>query len=192
MATVITIRPGQLGARIKADARAGQRAIDQGVKLAANRIRDYLKSISPSYEGTFKNAWQVMRSASGLAGVSNASPVAGVIEAGARPHAVSAEGRQAIREWVRKVVTRVPTMRGPGRGKQGPPHKTSRALTHEEADGELSAWVDEITSAIVHKLKTKGQKGRWLVANNLDKFVRWTSEEVNRRIAAQLEKGGSV
>jgi len=188
---VVTIRPGQLGAVIKRDAKVYRMSIEQGVRLAAQRVVSYLKSISPVYDGAFRAAWTVLKDSSGMAQVSNSAPHAGVIEAGARPHAVSAEGREAIREWVRKVVTRVSSLTGPGRGKQGPSRKSSRALTRAEAEGPLAWWVDEITEAIIRKLREKGQKGHWLVRDNLDKFVRWTGDSINERIAKYVTKVGA-
>lgn len=192
MASTITIKPGQLGKLITADAKAYRMSIKEGVRLASKRVRDYLKSISPVYDGLFKNAWQVLKDSQGFYSVENAAPHAGIIEAGARPHGVSAEGVEAIREWVRKVITRISVDRGPGRGKQGPSQRVSRALTHDEAGGEFAWWVDEVTNAIVHKLATKGQKGKFLVRDNLDKFVRWTGDEINGRIAKYLAEHGGV
>lgn len=192
---VVTIRPGQLGAVIKRDAKAYRTSIEQGVRLAAQRVVSYLKTISPVYDGAFRAAWTVLKDPSGMAQVSNSAPHAGIIEAGARPHGVNAEGREAIREWVRKVITRLSVPEGgiaphtnenrhfKGRG--------SRALTKKEAEGPFAWWVDSITEAIIRRLRLKGQKGRFIVRDNLDKFVRWTGDEINKRIALYVSKVGA-
>lgn len=178
----ISIKPGQLGATIRKGAVANQKAVQQGVAVAAQRTVAHLKRISPVYDGLFKNAWKVITSGRLGAFITNDAPYAGVIEAGARPHGVSAEGREAIREWVRKKVTLINVYKGPGKGKQGPVHKRTRSLTRNEADGEFAPWVDEITNAIIHKLATKGQKGLWLVRDNLPLFYRWVREAINEQL----------
>ncbi len=184
MAT-FTIKPGELGGLIRSQQKGTLEAIREGSEIAAARVVAYLKTISPVYDGVFKNAWQVMSAtAKGLAGVSNSAPYAGIIEAGARPHGVSQEGVEAIREWVRKTVTVVAT----APSKQHP-QGGAKALSHDDANDAFAWWVDEITWAIVKKLKEKGQKGRWLVRDNIGKFGNWAGQEINDRIAAYLAKG---
>jgi hypothetical protein len=182
MGNTVRVAPGALGATLRAHGRGNTRAIKAGIKIAASRARDHLKSISPVDTGLFKNAWAIV-AAAGNYSVENDSPYAGIIERGARPHKVNREGVEAIREWVRRKVA----LLGPPGG--GP----ARMLTKAEAGpgGAFEHYVDEITWAIIKTIEKKGQKGLYLVRNNLTKFLSWLDEEVQRQLD-KASSGGST
>ncbi len=155
-----TLTPGQLGLHLKLTGRQAKKAMREGAYISAHRTVSDLKQKSPVYDGTFKNAWtpgQSPSSGSVMARVSNSSPIAGVIEEGARPHGVSQEGREAIREWVRKVI-----------------------------QPDTEAEVKNIAAGIIDKLRFHGQKGRHIVRNNLDKYARWAADEIASSLAKNL------
>lgn len=107
------------------------KAIAQGIRLAAHRSRTLLMRKSPVDQAQYKNSWRVKENG-GSAGPSlvNDSPIAGVIELGARPHGVSKEGQAAIHAWVmRKLVSKSGKLKGPDR--KGP--KAPKAVKYGPA-----------------------------------------------------------
>lgn len=87
-------------------------------------------------------------------GVRNDAPHAGIIERGARPHGVSIEGQQAIAEWAQR--------------KFGVDEKEARSISF----------------LICKKLKEHGQPGKYLVRNNLQQFLGWFQQEIERQLKA--------
>lgn len=184
MATIVTIPPGQLGAIIKRSVRKNVTAIQRGMRHAAERGRTYLVSKTaggPVDQGLLKNSWTVRETAAGDWLVVNMTPYAGVVERGARPHGVSKEGVQAIYQWVLRHNIGAP-MRGGQFATRG---------EHEEASAnwaEKQAW--NITWAIVHKLKTKGQKGTFFVRNSLPKLNELAHGEIDKYLDRSISKMG--
>lgn len=190
--TVVRIRPGQLGAVIEGTARqvpvVAQRAITSG----AQRAVGHLKKITPVDTGRAKNAWQANQEPRGVS-VTNDAPYAGILERGARPHPVSAEGWMAIFRWVLRhphlfagaTKTAVGLARravnGSGQGKKQR-KKTTAAV----------AEATEITNAIVWKLKNKGQAPLWLVRDSLPQFKKWLAEEINRMMVDYIRRTGKA
>ncbi len=180
MPVTVKVPLGSLAAVIKATMKKLPVAAREGQEISAERIAAFLRSISPVDTGQFKGSWAVA-SSTGAARepkVENRAPHAGIIEAGARPHNVSREGVEALRDWARRVVRFAP-VKGGVVGKH-------RALTADEADNEFAWFIDAIVWGIVNKLKKHGQKGHFLVANNLARFGRWTGEEVAIRVGKHL------
>lgn len=194
----IRVPPGQVGALIRATARKSPQAVRAGVRVAAERARSFLTTKSPVYTGVHKNAWAVVAQLAGavLAKVENTSPYAGVIERGARPHRISLDGWLALREWVRIKLFRPTITRGKNKGKL-----SSRIVSGPEASspgpmkGAQGPWgkygreIDRITNAIAWKIRKHGQKGKFLVRDNLPKFGKWARDEVLEQIA-RLHGGG--
>lgn len=165
--------------------------------LAAHRTKAALIKVSPVDTGGFKNAWAVRRgTGKTLARVENLHPIAGVIERGARPHPVSLEGQAAIKRWVlRKGLAKyedVPIEKlkrgqfGPAQRLQGPGR--IRTVTNKTAHDHEEA-VDRIVQGIVNKLRTKGQKGLFLMRRHMPKAAQWFRDECRRLIEAELKKG---
>ena len=181
MSAVVKIPPGKLGAFISSKAREQRKAIGVGLRVAAERARARLVEIMPVDLGHLKNAWRVFRTTSGgfaeMDGyiVENDAPHAGVIESGARPHAVGREGIEAIRAWARRNVHLVVEERGTKRTPKG----TSRPLTKREAEGELAWLLDGVVWAIVARIKKEGFKGKHLVRNALPELARMAGEEID-------------
>ncbi len=105
-----------------------------------------------------------------------------MVEGGARPHAVSKEGVDAIREWVARVLQL-------GQMKAGPHKGQRRKLTKRER--ETDRWkreIDSITWAIVAKLREEGQEPRWVVRGVLDTLARLAGEETAAAVEAYLSR----
>jgi len=96
----VRIDPSRVGAVITATANQFPQLVLKATGLAAERAVGHLKSISPVDRGMFKNAWQRHHNGQGGWEVQNTAPYAGIMERGARPHAVSAEGWMSIFRWV--------------------------------------------------------------------------------------------
>lgn len=95
------MKPSDLPGAIRESKQAIERAIRKGKIVGAERAVTRLKAVKvPIDRGHYRAAWRVVVSAGGSVSVVNDSPMAGVIELGARSHAVSVEGQQALLEWV--------------------------------------------------------------------------------------------
>jgi hypothetical protein len=100
-----------------------------------------------------KNAWRVVQVDDG-AHLLNDAPYAGIIEKGARPHTVSAEGRANIQRWVKRKL---------------------QIADDKEAEG--IAW------AIVKKIEKTGYKGTFAIQNSMEEFRQFAAEEVLAEVA---------
>jgi hypothetical protein len=151
---------------LREEARKVKGAIRSSQRVAAQRGKAHLiaetdrKGITD--RGQYKSSFQV-RGQGGEVVLENDSPIAGVIELGARPHPVSEEGREAIRAWVARKM-----------------------LGINAADAEDNLDVGAITRAIVEKIRRHGQDGRFVFRDALPTLNRFLREEVERRL-----KGGA-
>lgn len=181
------IRPEQLGAAMQGEAKGVLQAIRRGARLAAHRGRSHLVSETDRKgivdRGQYRNSFRVLpESGNTMATLVNDSPMAGVIEMGARPHKVSKEGLEAIAAWVRRKLT---IASGPARvvtsksGKTRGVHPKIR-ITKDEAMG--------IARAIASKIAREGQKAKHVVGDALPDLTRFLREEVE----AQLRKRGGA
>ncbi len=106
---MITVRcnPASLGARLRAKAQRDRGALGRASTAAAYRYMRYLQQESDrrgvTYMGQWKRGWRVVKTDRGAL-LHNDCPYAGVIEAGARPHAVSQAGRDAIARWAARKL----------------------------------------------------------------------------------------
>lgn len=178
----VSIKPGQLGATLRAAGKRNQTAIKRGVRAAAHRGVALLTRLTPVDEGIMKNAWKVVSSDAGTR-IENLAPHAGIIEAGARPHPVSAEGRKAIEGWVRRVVLSGFVTNG-GLNATG---KERKLTSQEKADADVRAIVERI----IWKIRTKGAKGHWIVRGNMEELRAFVFEEIDRYMA-KAHGGGTV
>jgi hypothetical protein len=149
-----------------------------------------------------KNAWQVRKQGGkGFTRVSlqNTAPYSGVLERGARPHPVSAEGWLSIFRWVLRNLADeiriskrkhfIATARrtnvaqiGPGRFAVGKQSGGQRLATNRVAT--------QITNAIVWKLNKYGQVGRYFVRDSMPKITTWAHREIKRQLKAYFTGGG--
>jgi hypothetical protein len=98
------------------------------------------------------------------------APHAGIIERGARPHPVSAEGRAAIKQWViRKGIA------------------ADAALQPEYKGRDIADIAAIIADLICKKIAAKGQKGNFLVSKTVEPAAAWTRENFERELNALLK-----
>lgn len=187
---VVPLTPQQLAARLKRDAERLPHAVVLGIRAGAQRGRTLLVRRSPVYTGQFKNSWRV-RSVPAGAVLSNDAPHAGIIECGARPHAVSRDGVEALREWVRRVMGGEVRLNLKEQGVKASRMVTRRAagpgFTYRERVKSIDEAIEIIVWGIVRRLKAEGQKGLWIVKKHLDVMRGWLDIEVRRSVAAYFE-----
>jgi hypothetical protein len=186
--TTFVITPDELPKVLAAHAKKLPACVKTGALKAAHRARAELVRVSPVDQGLFKNAWRVTRGGpSGNASVDNDSPIAGVIELGARPHPVSLEGIAAIAAWAKRKLIAGASRKKYAAWTGRKPAKGKRA----SATGWAESWADRearsIAYAIAAKLKKQGQKGLFLVQSRQFKFSGWFAEEVAREVAKVLQ-----
>jgi hypothetical protein len=140
--------PEQLSQDLKKRMATLPKEVRNGLRRAAHRGRALIVDKTPVDTGAMKNAWRVVDVDNG-AHLLNDAPYAGVIEKGARPHTVSAEGRASIQRWVKRKL---------------------QIRDDKEAEGIM--W------AIVKKIEKEGYKGTFAVQNSMEEFRRFAAEEV--------------
>lgn len=145
--TTLRIDAKRLGKELKARGEQTPTVLMAGMKLAAERGRTLLARETPVDTGAMKARWRVASSPTELALVNDA-PYAGVVEGGARPHAVSLEGRYAIKLWFMRKV----------------------GLTEKEAAIR--------TEAFCLKLLTKGWPGKFFIRACLPQLNQQIAETV--------------
>lgn len=149
----VQISANQLGEALLREAQHVPRALPIAALAAARRFQGLLvrrtDEAGVTDTGALKNSWRAERTEDGAEVISDC-PYAGIVELGARPHAVSVEGQQAIRQWcIRKL-----------------------GLTEEEAD--------RATFLICRKIREHGQEGHHIVENALPMAVAFLGEELRR------------
>ena len=171
--------PEQLARRLRQDAGRLPGVVARGLHRAAHRGRALLVSLSPVDTGQFKNAWRVLNRPPSLQppSIHNAAPHAGIIERGARPHAVSAEGREALRRWVRRVL-----------GAELKLNLRAQSPGGRVRTRDFEAQVESIVRGIVQKLARVGQKGHFLVEKNLDRLAEFARQEVEAALRLHFER----
>lgn len=186
----ITVKPGQLGAVFKGQARQGRRAVEGAAQIAAQRGRSLLTSRTPVDLGQFKAAWRV-RKVAGVWTLINEAPHAGVMEAGARPHEVNEEGREALAQWVRRHIPVVDTWVRTPKGVFQTKTKATRA--EAKRGNDIREEIDRIVDLICFRLRTKGYKGKFFVRDSLPELRAFVGEEINAAMARHvggIGKGG--
>lgn len=198
MSTTIRVDLKRLGATLIKHEGMRTEAIRRGMAAGADRGVGLLvrKSKAVVYMGQFQNSWHIpMRRDRNVVTVRNDAPHAGIIEAGARPHGVNAEGRAALLEWVLRVIapqTAGPTTSFANKGALSNARKVARggidalgkraklgtfigaAVVLKEAQG--------IVWAICQRIKSQGVKGHWIVRDNLEVLAAYSRAEVGREI----------
>lgn len=185
MAT-IRVEPGKLGLVLRKDKGNIPKVVLQAMRAAAERARAHLVRLSPVDRGLLKNAWRIQRGP-GFVELVNNAPYAGVIERGARPHPVSAEGWLAIYRWVlRKFKSQIRFVTQ--RKQQGPlPQGARRAPGRKQAD-----VAAEITDRIVWKIQKFGQKGRFIVRDSMPTLQKWSAQMIAEAVQKYFAGGGGA
>lgn len=171
-------------------------AVAKGLHLAAERGRTYLVRKSPVDTGQYKNSWVVKDHGRRGSTIENDAPHAGIIEAGARPHAVNREGIEALTKWVLRVFSRkrpmgpkkppvlgpkAPAKLGPTKPPMfGPPRGPKPVMDEKEARS--------IAFAIAGKLKKEGQKGLFIVRDGLPQLSKFAAQEVSRAVSKYMKE----
>jgi hypothetical protein len=166
----IQIKATQVGATLQAFQGKVPVAIRAGLQVAAQRGKTHLQQQSPvGVAGAYRAAWHVKRELNGWS-LENDAPYAGVIERGARPHKVSAEGWAAIWLWVKRVLAWQVRVERADRNFYFKKRRTLEQIT------------TDITWAIVKKIEKHGQKPRWIVRNSMPLLAKWMQHEVDRQV----------
>ncbi|HUS27605.1 MAG TPA: HK97 gp10 family phage protein [Kofleriaceae bacterium] len=189
-----TIRVGldQLPASLDLGERTIRRAISRGALAGAHRGRAVMVRATPTDQGQLRASWKVKAGAEEFDGVGanlaeliNDAPHISIVELGARPHAVSREGWEAIYDWVRRHFRSeggVHVLGGGGR------------MVARSKDGRRDPRIEAITWGIVRKIKKYGQKPTLFVRNNVDTLREVMAyelqRELQRAIANLTPKGG--
>lgn len=186
--TVIKLRPEQLGVAIKATSTSMPKVVLNGIRVSAERARAHLVKNTPVDRGVAKNAWTVLPELRG-ARLVNHAPYIGILERGARPHDVSAEGWMAIFRWVLRHPALIGSAKAAGQA------RSALSRGRSKASSPVSWAVQqatEVTNAIVWKLKHEGQEGHWMVRDGMPLFKKWLAEDLNRMIVAYIRAGGRL
>lgn len=145
----IVIEPAKLGEALANIAKEHRKALDSAAKAAALKLKAYLVQYTDELgitdTGVYKNSFVVTDNS-----VNNEAPHAGIVELGARPHAVSEEGRQAIKSWC------------------------MRKLGLDEKEAESASW------AIANKIRMVGQTPRYVMRDSIPKAREFFNEEFSR------------
>jgi len=193
------VPPAELGRVLRRHAEMGPRVARMGLRVGVERGRALVVRRTPVGipPGAMRQAWAVFPWGALGWKLDNSSPHSAIVEAGARPHPVSREGVEAIREWVARVLPLITTKSGDTRKATAAERDASGALArHTGATDKLSKkqrrlrdlgkLIDSITWAIVAKLKREGQKPRWVVRDVLPELRKMAGEEVGKAVAAFL------
>lgn len=158
------VTPAQLGASLRRVGKDVRVAIGRGMVRAAQRGKLRLvqatKAKGKIDQGQFLNSFQVRRSGGDVV-LENNSPMAGVIELGARPHAVSQAGLEALEAWA------------------------ARKLGLDPAEAK------EAAEGIARKLARHGQAPSYVFRDELLNFRADLKEEVSRAIRELAGRGAS-
>lgn len=171
--SVVRTTPAKVGALLRRRAKAHKRSVYRGVLAAAHRGKTMIGHHTPSDLGQLSLSWDVREGdpkSNLLAELLNDAPHAGIVEMGARPHKVSAEGWHAIYQWV------------------------ERHFDERDEDGDVDVYgndpvVSRITWAIVKKIGREGQKPTYFVRDKLPALHQITVKEINHQLAKLAKKG---
>lgn len=184
-ANVITVGIDQLPAALQRGEQRFEKALARGLRMGAERGRGVIVRRTPMDLGQLRASWKV-KAHDMVAELLNDAPHAGIVELGARPHRVNAEGWQAIYEWVR----RHPEMYGATKPRTKASATTAQLVKMGPFKG-LDPEISRITWAIVKKIQKFGQKPTFFVRDSLDILHRALIAEVERQLARAIAKGGA-
>ncbi len=171
---------GQLGARLKSDAKGAPKAVFMAMFSAAQRGKAYIVTKSPVDRGILRNAWKVIRLSNiNEVHLTNDQPYAGIVERGSRPFKMSPEGLEALTGWVlRKLIA------GDMQSKSSAPVKKYKnqhgTWARRSKTPELEKEARNIAFAISRKFAKVGMKGKRFVRDNLEIMAGLMDAEVTR------------
>lgn len=156
----------KLGKVMKDADRRMRQAINKGAKRAAWRGKDRLIKAADDKKIRYRKRYQKsfrIRRRDGNWAIVNEAPQAGIIELGTRPHPVSEGGIKMLERWAKR------TLGIRGRSKKA------------------KAQARGVAEAIARDIQHRGQKGRYVFRDELDKLARYWREETVK----QLRKAGA-
>ncbi len=189
--SVIAISLADLPAALARGEERFARGLSRGLRMGAERGRGIIVKRTPTDLGQLRASWKV-KASEWVAELINDAPTAGIVELGARPHKVSAEGWAAIYEWVR----RHPEIYGQKRARTQV-SGTLAQLAEMGAFRGLDPEISSITWAIVKKINREGQKPTYFVRDSLDVLQQALVAEVERQLERAVSRqsgdaGGSA
>lgn len=194
MAT-ITIGPGALGARIRADYKGSPKALNRAIFSGLQRGKAYIVGKTPVDRGILRNAWKVVRLSEGGAELVNDQPYAGIVERGARPFKISSAGIWALKGWVMRMFksgrmvpegagTRIIWKRGWDKRLASATGRSQikRTIKKRIKKETLEKQAESIAWAIAKTFEKVGMKGKRFVWKELPKLAQLMEEEINRSL----------
>jgi hypothetical protein len=144
---------------------ASLEAIEHALLSGAYRGLPEIRAATPSDTGNAKGNWAVKRTGQAKKGATvvvaelrNDAPYVGILDKGARPHPVSAEGRFAIERWAKRKF----------------------GVSDEEAAG--IAW------AVARRIKREGQKPTYFARDATTLLGKLMADEANAAIVRVLSQ----
>jgi hypothetical protein len=172
-------------------------SVNRGLRSAARFGRTHLVSVTPKDRGMAKAAWKEYdgpidaRGATPAAWVENSSPYIGILENGARPHAVSKEGQEAIYQWVLRNLRMIGSASEGYAAVHGNDlHEGQHRRTFGSVDGG-EKLARQITFLICRKIRKYGSKPHFFVRDSMELLTRVAQREVERCLredVARLDK----
>lgn len=210
MGAVIKTTAGKIAGQLKKRNQATLRAIARGALRGAHRGRAIIVRETPVDQSQLKQAWKVKPGnaallrgervswarfiAASLAELRNDAPHAGIVELGARPHKVSAEGWMAIYDWVVRHRQALGLVNAAGRARRSRKGKTAVHPGLEGGGVGLDVEFAGITWAIVKKIGKEGQEPTYFVKGSLPLLLQAVEIEVEKAInevAGKPDKAGA-
>lgn len=189
MGAVIDIDESRLPAALDKLERKIKLAVARGALAGAHRGRAVMVKRTPTDQGQLRAGWKVTTgtAVSGvdggtLATLTNGAPHIAVVELGARPHAMSPEGWQAIYDWVRRHY-RGGALGGTGKMRPQPRNSAGQLSSGAGPFHGPDPVISQVTNAIVHKIAKVGQKPTLFVKNSLDELRKVMIEEIELAMA---------
>lgn len=182
MAT-FNIKPEELAGALAGADESLRTALRAGARAGAMRGHAHMPKKTPTDMGQLRNSWRV--SEAGGVRLYNDAPQAGIVEEGARPHPVSEEGWMAIFRW----VMRHPELIGAGASAVGSARKklsAKRLSKYDAATSWITQQAAEITNAICHKIRLKGQEPTYFTRNEMPLLTKFAKQEIDREIQKAL------
>jgi hypothetical protein len=180
-----------IGSVLQRHQKAQRLAIVQGLRSGARLGRTILVARTPKDIGMAKAAWKTFYHGDTgvIATVENSSPYIGVLNAGARPHAVSKEGQEAIFQWVLRNMRLVGTRSTGYAAVHGNDLHEGQGRKKLQSQPGGEALARQIAFLICRKIRLRGQAPTWFARNALPDLNRAARGEVERCMA-EIKPGG--
>lgn len=182
----ITIEPRDAARIVSMFEKEAKERLKRAMRRGAERGRGILVRATPTDTGNARAAWKVIQTAGigvsdqVLAKIFNDAPYIGILDLGARPHAVSEAGRLAIYAWVLRNLR--DSLRDEARTARATAKASGRKMG--KLGDRVNAGAMRATNAIIHKINTEGQAPTYFVRNNLEKLRTVMAREIKSELRA--------